>query len=108
MFAQPDVAPAIVFRFFRMLATVNLDDESECGAGKINNIGTDGLLPFELQIKKTMGAQVVPQALLDIRHDSAQHLGANKPDSLFWVHILTYVGPLPQPLSRKAGEGREA
>ena len=96
MFAQPDVAPTVVFHFFRMLAAVNLDYEPERGTGKINNIWTDGLLPFELQIKKTMGAQVVPQPLLGIGHDSAQAFGAYKRASPSWVHVLTFASPLPQ------------
>jgi hypothetical protein len=72
VFAQPDVAQAVVFRFFRMLAAVNLDDEPERRAGKISNIWTYRLLPFEFQPKETMSTQVVPQPLLGIGHDSAQ------------------------------------
>jgi hypothetical protein len=72
MFAQPDVAPTVVFHFFRMLAAVNLDDKPERRAGKISNIWTYRLLPFEFQSEETMSAQVVPQPLLGIGHDSAQ------------------------------------
>ena len=56
----------------KMLAAVNLDDEPERRAGKISNIWTYRLLPFEFQPKETMSTQVVPQPLLGIGHDSAQ------------------------------------
>jgi hypothetical protein len=104
-FVQPRITQTVVFRFFRMLATVNLDYESERGTSKIDNIWTDRFLPFEFQPKETMSAQAVPSPHLGIGHDLAQRFGAHKCAPASWVHALTFADPLPRPLSRLRERG---
>jgi hypothetical protein len=45
---QPSVADAIRFAL-RVLSTIDLDDQSRLSAYKIDNVGTDRLLPNELK-----------------------------------------------------------
>jgi hypothetical protein len=52
---EPIVAPTIS-RTIRMLATINFDDELLLEADEVDDVRTDGSLPFELQIQKTMSA----------------------------------------------------
>ena len=65
----------IVFPLLQVLPTIELDDQPALGADEIDDVRTNGFLPFELQTEETMPTQVVPEPLLGIGHLATQAFG---------------------------------
>ena len=62
--AQPHIPMLVVVHLFRMLSTVNFDNQSPLHANKIYNVVAYWLLPFEFQTQETMRPQAIPQSSL--------------------------------------------
>jgi hypothetical protein len=58
-----------------MLPAVKFDDQSIVETNEIDDVWTNGSLPFELEPLKAVRAQLVPKPLLRAGHSAAQLLG---------------------------------
>ena len=90
---QPRIAPRIP-RIPVVLPTIGLDDQAMPQGREINDVGADGELAAELEAGETVGAEVVPEAVLGLGHGGAE---------VFCEAALVHF-PSPQPLSPR-GEG---
>jgi hypothetical protein len=58
---QPFIAFEIARFMLRMLPSIELNDESQCGTIEIENVAPDGVLPAKLRIAYLTVSQPMPQ-----------------------------------------------
>ena len=63
---QPFITARVISRLFRVLPTIQFDDQSLFDADEIDDVAPERFLPFELQAHEAVGTQVIPEFLLGV------------------------------------------
>jgi hypothetical protein len=87
-FVSNRIAPAV-----RVLATINFNDETKLAANEVDRIGTDRLLPNELEAIEPPRAKSIPHRSFSVSGSFAQASGAPGFDLISFAHGETPPHP---------------
>src|SRR6185437_14382629 len=105
---QPARPPCVVILKYRMLATIDFDDELCRGAEEVDDVGSDRLLPTEAEAVELLAPQARPQPTLGIGRCAAQLLNVRRHHAIRWHAVSCEATPSLPSLSRGSQGGRGA